>query len=528
MARSKGVLATLVSLAMIAGACAGDDDTTGTGEASGGSVTEAAGDDAGDDDTAEGETSQDGSEASGDDTSGIDTSGGDTSGDDTSGGDTADGDTADGDTADGDTAGDDSADGTVDDGDTSGSDDGGTDLEALGLWDDGPCDASLDPLVVGNISPHESPVLSLIDHVIALEAAAEAFNARGGANGSCIEIVACDDQNNFDQVLSCVGELEDAGVDVTVNDSGTIAQGEVSAALADAGIPRVGGNVSPADWSDQNAYPLAASTTATTLLIPEGLIQQGIDEIAVARVDLPEAAAAISLFDSVYADEGATFPADLPVPAGTTDYTQFVLAAQDADAGGMAILLGAQEATQVLRAAEQLGSDLQIGATLGSFSFTEVSELGDAAANMTFVWPFPPATADLPVYEVVRADLASSGEEALEPENAVAGAVLSWIGLYGLLSVIRDAGLTELSGDAIAAALDAASDVPMLGIFGEATWTPALNYDGAFQRIGIDHMTYWSWDPSADWEGDDGNFVLGGEFGVDETLCGSALGAPEC
>ena len=39
----------------------------------------------------------------------------------------------------------------------------------------------------------ESPVLSLESHALALEASAEAFNARGGANGACIEVHACDD-----------------------------------------------------------------------------------------------------------------------------------------------------------------------------------------------------------------------------------------------------------------------------------------------------------------------------------------------
>ena len=74
------------------------------------------------------------------------------------------------------------------------------DYEAIGLWDDGPCDESKAPLVVGTSTVFESPVISLGDLAIALEAAAVAFNARGGANGSCIEVHTCDDGANPDHV----------------------------------------------------------------------------------------------------------------------------------------------------------------------------------------------------------------------------------------------------------------------------------------------------------------------------------------
>ena len=56
-----------------------------------------------------------------------------------------------------------------------------------------------EPLKIGLMTVFESPVLSLEDQAIALEASAEAFNARGGANGSCIEVTTCDDGGNADQ-----------------------------------------------------------------------------------------------------------------------------------------------------------------------------------------------------------------------------------------------------------------------------------------------------------------------------------------
>ncbi len=353
------------------------------------------------------------------------------------------------------------------------------DYEAIGLWDDGPCDEAMEPLSIGLMTVFESPVLSLEDQAIALEVAAEAFNARGGANGACIEVHTCDDGANADQALACVRELDDAGVVATVNDQGTIAQGDVSAAMAEAGIPRVASNVTSDDWGDQNAYPLDASGTGVTFLMPQSLIEEGVSEIGMIRVDLAAASALLGLMEDLYAGD-ATFPYDVPVPGGTTDYTQFILGAQEAGVGGVVLPLGEQEAVQVVRAGEQLGTALEIGASLGSFPHATVSDLGDYAQELTFLWSFPPATFDLPVYEALRQDLASTGEEALQPANLKASPMRSWIGLYAFLYMIRDAGMTEFTREGITQMLDEAQDVPMLDIFGGEDWTPDQDHPGIF------------------------------------------------
>ena len=121
-------------------------------------------------------------------------------------------------------------------------------------------------------------MLSLEDQATALEASAEAFNKRGGANGSCIEVTTCDDGGNVDQAVACVREIDDAGVVATVNDQGTAGQDEVSEAMAEAGIPRVASNVTQDDWADPNAYPLDASGTGVTFLMPQALIEAGANE----------------------------------------------------------------------------------------------------------------------------------------------------------------------------------------------------------------------------------------------------------
>ena len=105
----------------------------------------------------------------------------------------------------------------------------------------------------------------------------------------------------------------------------------------------------------------------------------------------------------------------------------------------------------MVRAGQQLGTDLLIGSSLGTFGHATVADLGDFADQVVFLRSYPPATADLPVYEALRADLAASGEEALQPENLKASPMRSWIGLYALLKMIRDTEMTEFTGAGISA-----------------------------------------------------------------------------
>ena len=301
----------------------------------------------------------------------------------------------------------------------------------------------------------ESPVISLVDQATALEVSAEAFNKRGGANGSCVEVTTCDDGANVDQAVACVRKIDDAGVVATVNDQGTAGGLEVSGAMAKAKIPRVATNVAQDDWGDPNAYPLDASGTGVTFLLPQGLIDAGAKKLGLIRVDLPQASALVGLLSDAYKGK-ATFPYDVPVPGGTTDFTQFILGAQDEGADGVELALGEQEAVQIVKAGQQLDTDLLIGSSLGTFSHQNVTEMGDFSKQMVFMWSYPPATTDLPVYEALRQDLAASDDEGLQPENLKASPMRSWIGLYALLKMIRDAKMTTFTREGISTMLNEA------------------------------------------------------------------------
>ncbi|HKY15445.1 MAG TPA: ABC transporter substrate-binding protein [Microthrixaceae bacterium] len=398
------------------------------------------------------------------------------------------------------------------------------DVTTVGLWDDGPCDESLDPLIVGLQATFESPILTAVDQALALEASAVAFNARGGAKGHCIEVVTCDEEADPNEAVNCARTLDEAEVAVTIND-GSIAPGpEVGDAHEAAGIARFATASGTPDLTDPNSYPIDAGGIGTTMVAPQGLVDQGVKKIASIRVDIPAAAALIGIYEDIYADDGVEFVADIPVPAGTTDYTQFILGAEKAGAEGVIIGLGGQEAIQVMRAAQQLGSDLLISASTGTFHYADVAGLGDLAEQMVLNGANVPATSDVPAVEVLRADLAASGEEALQPRNLKATPMRSWMGLYALLTIIRNAGTEDFSRANLTSLIKASGPIDMLDL--TADWTPDTNNPGIFPRTGNGHYAFYKWDPESEFEGTDGNFVETSELNFNALVCGSPIGAP--
>src|SRR5262249_53331781 len=175
----------------------------------------------------------------------------------------------------------------------------------------------------------------------------------------------------------------------------------------------------------------------------------------------------------------ANFPVDVPIPDGTTDYSQFLLSAQNGGAKGVMLALGPQEATQGVQAGQQLNTPLKIATSLVSQS--RVASLGEFSQQMVYLWSYLPATYDLPVYEALRSDLAVSGEPGLQPATLVANSMRSWIGLYALLWMIRNTKLTDFTRDNITNMLKQAKDVPMLGMFGGENWTPDANHGGIYK-----------------------------------------------
>ncbi len=266
-----------------------------------------------------------------------------------------------------------------------------------------------------------------------------------------------------------------------------------------------------------STYGLDAGGIGTSIMMVPYLLQEGHTQIAMVRVDTAAANALKPLMEGTFGDDGLVLVSDIPVPAGTTDYSQFVVAAEDAGATAMILPLGGQEGIQILRAAQQLESELVFSSSLGSYPASDIESLGDYSSHIVLNAAIPPATFDDPAVDLMTSELGASGIEALQRPNLKSSPMRSWIGLFGLTSILRDAALTEYTPATVRAAVDAAADVDMLGLI--PPWTPNAENQSTFTRINNPVYLYWQLN--------DGVFESVGEGDIVAEFEASALFAGE-
>jgi ABC-type branched-subunit amino acid transport system substrate-binding protein len=316
-------------------------------------------------------------------------------------------------------------------------------------------------------------------------------------------MAVCDDKANPNEAQNCARRFVDEGVVLTTNDSVTAGIDGVLAITSAAGLPRLDGNPAPQALASPLTYALGAGGFGSTAMMVPALTTQGLKKIAIIRVDSPGAAALGSFLGPMVKAHGAEFVSDTAVPAGTTDYSQFILSAQAAGAEGAILALGQEEATQILRSAEQLGSELKFSAGLGTFSQSTIAGMGSFAEQMVFNAEVPPPSSDpssRPLLAVAVRELAASGEDELQVQNLQTSALKSWVSVYGAVKILRDAKVTTFTRESVVGALNGAKDVDMGGII--QPWTPNAESAGRFKRISN------PWYYVARWDGAAGNFVL--------------------
>jgi ABC-type branched-subunit amino acid transport system substrate-binding protein len=387
------------------------------------------------------------------------------------------------------------------------------------LPDDGPCDPELEPYPIGIMTVFESQILSLIDQVNAAEAAVEAFNGRGGIGGHCMELTTCDTQFEPNGELDCARHFVDDGIVATVNDTTGANPEGVIGVTQPAGLPRVGISPGTEELGAENSYPISGGGVGSTFMMASALGRQDVENMAMIAVDTPQ----VQLLPDIAADlleaNGLELTGLVPVPAGTTDYQQFVLGAQDAGAEGAMLALGEGEATQILRAGEQLGTDLTFSVSLGSFGQADVEEMGGFAEQIVFNSEVPPATASLqqwPILADVIADLSATGEPELQRDQIKSSPVRSWISVNALVQVVENFGdPDDVSREAITAALEEAQDVEMYDLI--PAWTPTGGTgEGLFGKVSNPWYYVVTFDAEA------GEFVIADEqMNVVEEVAGN-------
>ncbi len=366
------------------------------------------------------------------------------------------------------------------------------------LASNGPCDPAKKHYPLGIITTFASPVLSLGDQVKALEVSVKAFNKRGGIGGHCGDVMSCDEKADPNLEVDCARKLVAAGVVATLNDTTSVNPGPTSEVFAAAGVPRVGISPGIPELSSPVSYMIGAGGVGTTFMMVPACTRNGHKKLAAITVDSPQIGALIAALGPMLKAYGAEIVSKAPVPAGTTDFQQFTLAAEKAGATCAILPLGNNEAVQVLQAAKQLGSKLTFSGSLGTFGRKDMRDLGDFASQVYLNAELPPVTADQqrwPILADVIADLSASGDPALQAETLKSSPVRSWVAMYSLVKIVQDFGKPDdVSKEAITAAMKAAKDVDHFGLI--PPWTPdkSITGPGPLSRISQPWYYVTKWD----------------------------------
>ena len=346
----------------------------------------------------------------------------------------------------------------------------------------GPCSKSKPVVELGLITVFDSPVLHLKDQADAAVASVAAFNKRGGVGGHCLKLTTCDDGADPNKAADCARKMVDSKVVATINDTTANGGQGVIDILSAAGIPRF--EVSPAteDLKSPLSYAIGAGGAGTTFMMPVPLFKTGHKKVYLIGVDVPAIGTFPALLKPMADSYGAQIVGLSKVPAGTTDYQQFILAAQDAGADSVMLPLGDNEANQVLQAAKQLNSKLDFSVSLGTFGKADIAKLGSFAKHMYFNAELPPVTASQktwPILKQVIADLSASGEPQLQKDKIKSSPFRSWVAVNHFVNIMGKNNPDNITRASVVAALNAAKDVDTYGLI--PPWTP--NQEGGVKGV---------------------------------------------
>ena len=366
--------------------------------------------------------------------------------------------------------------------------------QAKGLLpDNGPCDTAKPAYPVGIITTFKSPVISLGDQVSGLEASVKAFNKRGGVGGHCMDLTTCDSKADPNKEADCARRFVDKGIVATLNDTTAFNPTALKELFEPAGISRIAISPSFQELSSKVSYPIGAGGTGTTFMMVPGCTRNGHKKIAAIHFDTPQMAPLFAALGAMLKAYGAEMVKTIPVPAGTTDFQQFTLAAEKAGATCAIIPLGTSEAVQVLQAAKQLGSKMTFSASFGSFGTSDLKAFGDFAKQIYLNAEIPPITADQkswPILKEAIADLSASGAPELQPDRVKSSTFASWIATYAFVKIVQDFGTPDtITREAVSAAVQKAKDVDMFGLI--PPWTPSASIAGPGPFSAISQPWYY-------------------------------------
>ena len=270
------------------------------------------------------------------------------------------------------------------------------DFVALGGWKDPACNTSLPKVVVGISRRSTSPGTSLKDYIDGTQAAVVAFNGRGGINGRCLDLKVCDGKFDGPTELSCARqETEDTSVVAGLASTFSESEADAYQLFESAGLSQIGAQVTPRRVRGirRSAYEFTMGGSGTLLAGMPALEEHRRDEVRHLRPRQRTGRIAGRVREPArQCTRHEPGRRSIQIPPTAVEFTQFVLAAENAGAEGGVLALPGNVASQIIDAADSLNSPLKLSSSWGTFSRKGVPDLPEAISkNMAFTDAVPPA-----------------------------------------------------------------------------------------------------------------------------------------
>lgn len=246
-------------------------------------------------------------------------------------------------------------------------------------------------------------------------AAAQGINCRGGIDGRPVEVIECDTGNDPNTAAECGRQAVDEQVVALVGNF-SIHSGEFLPLMAENQIPSIGLNpATAADFTSEASFPITGGAVSTFGTLPVALADQGYENIALARIDLAEAAALSSFSNSALETVGLQLVRDVPVPEGAPDMASFVAAATKGDVDAVVVGMAAQDATNFVITARQNNPDVAL-AVIATEQGAVIDALGDAANGLITSGTLYPIGTDTEAVKTLAEDMEAAG---YDPANSL-------------------------------------------------------------------------------------------------------------
>jgi ABC-type branched-subunit amino acid transport system substrate-binding protein len=241
-----------------------------------------------------------------------------------------------------------------------------------------------------------------------IQGAAEGINSRGGINGSPLEVIVCDTNNDPNTAAECGRQAVDEGVAAVVGGL-TLFGGEYFPLLEENKIAAIGNVLATvADFTSPVSYPVYGGIISTSAALPYALAVSGAERIATARIDLAEGVVIPLFGNTALATVGQEYVADVPIPPNTADMATYVAQTQAAEPDGVVVALPAQDSLNFLT--EILAANPEIKAALVSTETDAVREaLGDEIADRLVYNDSFVVDEESEVYQQYLADMEAAG-----------------------------------------------------------------------------------------------------------------------